>query len=142
MQYSRKTSDDWDLNIILHAVSSDFDVVGILGRNLRSIRDILSLTHDVNDASKFPSKILYPEDFFPHSNKNQQAMVDSFVTVLEAFLGVKAVRFSLAERWRQCPPSEAGGRSITDYLAQVRQPLTYFTSNKLTGAECILADVS
>ncbi|KAL8793565.1 MAG: hypothetical protein Q9195_003827 [Heterodermia aff. obscurata] len=100
------------------ADSSDFDVVGILGRNLQSIHDLLSLTHDVSDAKKFPSTILYPEDFFPHSNKNQQAMVDDFVTALEKFLGVKAVKFSLAERWRQCPPSEAGGRSITEYLAQ------------------------
>ena len=126
MQYSRKIAVDRDLDIILHAVSSDFDVVGILGRNLESIRRILSLTHDINDANKFPSKLLYPEDFFPHSNKNQQAMVDKFVTVLEAFLGVKAVRFSLAERWRQCPPSEAGDRSIEDYLAQVRQPFNLF----------------
>lgn len=69
-------------------------------------------------------------------------MVDSFVTVLEGFLGVKAVRFSLAERWRQCPPSEAGDRSITDYLAQVRQSRTHITLDKLMGAECILADVS
>ena len=123
-QYSRKTVVAQDSNTILQAISSDFDVVGILGRKLESIRDILSLTHDVKDANKFPSKILYPEDFFPHSNKNQQAMVDNFVTVLEDFLGVKAIRFSLAERWRQRPPSEAGGRSLTDYLVQVRQPLT------------------
>ncbi|CAF9916091.1 MAG: hypothetical protein HETSPECPRED_002755 [Heterodermia speciosa] len=100
------------------AIYPDFDVVGILGRNLQSIHDLLSLTHDVDDVKEFPSKILYPEDFFPHSNKSQQAMVDNFVTVLEHFLGARAIRFSLAERWRQNPPSETGDRSITEYLAQ------------------------
>ncbi|KAL8830608.1 MAG: hypothetical protein Q9191_001333 [Dirinaria sp. TL-2023a] len=100
------------------AIYPDFDVVGILARDLQSIHDIVSLTHDVDDAAKFPSKILYPEDFFPHSNRKQQAMVDTFVTVLEKFLGVKAIRTSLAERWRQCPPLEAGDHSITEYLAQ------------------------
>ena len=68
-------------------------------------------------------------------------MVDSFVAVLEEFLGVKAIRFSLAERWRQCPPSEAGDRSIKEYLAQVKQLLAKTTLNKLIGAERILANV-
>ena len=54
-------------------------------------------------------------------------MVDTFITVLEKFLGVKAIRFSLAERWRLCPPPEAGDRSIKEYLAQVRHPLAKFT---------------
>ena len=108
--------------LIRYLYFSDFDVVGILGRNLQSIHHILSLTHDIkNSNNRFPSKVLYPEDFFPHNNTNQQAMVDKFVGVLENFLGVKATRFSLAERWRRYPPSEAGGRSITEYLAQVSQ---------------------
>ena len=68
-------------------------------------------------------------------------MVDAFVAVLEKFLGVEAIRFSLAERWRQCPPSDADGRSITGYFAQVKQPLAIFALNKLIGAERILANV-
>ena len=120
-QYTRKILVDRNLSIVLYALFSDFDVVGILGRTLQSLHQILSLTHVINDSNKFPTKVLYLEDFFPHSNVNQQAMVDKFVGVLEKFLGVKATRFSLAERWRQCPPSEAGNRSITEYLAQVSQ---------------------
>lgn len=68
-------------------------------------------------------------------------MVDSFVAVLEEFLGVKAIRFSLAERWRQCPPPEAGDRSITEYLAQVKRPFAELILYKLMGAERVLANV-
>ena len=67
-------------------------------------------------------------------------MVDSFVTVLEKFLNVKAIRFSLAERWRQYPPSEAGDCSITDYLALVGSQAK-FDLHKLMVAERVLADV-
>ena len=134
---------DRDMSIVLYAIYSDFDVVGIFGRDLRSIHHILSLTHDIKDSNKFPSKILHPEDFFPHSKINQQTMVDKFVGVLENFLGVKAIRFSLAERWKQFPPSEAGDLSITEYLAQVSQLFTLASSTfqKLMREERVLANV-
>ncbi|KAJ6180918.1 hypothetical protein N7519_011379 [Penicillium mononematosum] len=45
-------------------------------------------------------------------------MVDEFVGVLESFLGTKRVNISLAERWEQCPPSEANGKPLKQYLSK------------------------
>lgn len=68
---------------------------------------------------QYPRKILYATDFFPHQNPEQQAMVNEFVQSLEVLLGVKKTEISIAERWSQCPPGEAGQKSIRDYLDKV-----------------------
>ena len=76
---------------------------------------------DLTDSSiKFPTKILYPLDFFQHSNKEHKAMVDGFISILEAFLGTKRVEFSIAGRWAKCPPPRAQGKSLKEYLPKVR----------------------
>lgn len=100
-------------------MTSNFDVIGILGRQLQSIHHIAAATLDIQNGERYPSKILYPKDFFPHSNKNQQAMVEEFVRVLENFLGVKRTEFSFADRWDKCPPAAAKGKPIKEYLARV-----------------------
>lgn len=97
-----------------------FDVVGLFSRELSSLQHIVSKTLDVNENIKtFPKKIIYPLDFFPHSNPKHQAMVDDLIGILESFLGTKRVEISLAEKWQQCPPHEANGKSLTTYLAKV-----------------------
>ena len=102
--------------ISLLTLASVFDVVGILGRDLASMNRIVSETFDLQSSHRYPSKILYPTEFFPHSNPQQQAMVNEYVSVLEKFLGTEKTIFSLAERWPQCPPSEARGKGLDAYL--------------------------
>ncbi|KAF9252091.1 hypothetical protein DTO006G1_2838 [Penicillium roqueforti] len=99
--------------------SPHFDVVGLFGRSLSDLHYIASHTLDLNDNSTaFPSKIIYPLDFFPHSNPQHQAMVDEFVEILENFLGTKRVEISIAERWEKCPPLEANGKPLKQYLSK------------------------
>ncbi|KAJ5480157.1 hypothetical protein N7530_005666 [Penicillium desertorum] len=99
--------------------SPHFDVVGLFGRSLSDLHHLASCTLDLSDNSTaFPSKIIYPLDFFLHSNPHHQAMVDELVGVLESFLGTKRVNISLAERWEQCPPSEANGKPLKQYLSK------------------------
>lgn len=106
--------------MLIHLNDSAFDVVGHFSRDLSDLHHIVSHTLDVSDKSKtFPSKILYPLDFFPHSNKIHQAMVDQFTSILENFLGTKRVEFSIAERWAQCPPKAAEGKPLKEYLAKL-----------------------
>lgn len=47
-------------------------------------------------------------------------MVDEFVEMLEADMGIKRTRFSFIERWARCRPPEANGKSLKTYLAKVR----------------------
>ncbi|KAI1084627.1 putative amidase [Whalleya microplaca] len=96
-----------------------FDVVGLFSRSLANLYGLADQTLDLpNGWTKFPSRILYPLDFFPHSNADHQAMVDEFVSILEKFLGTKRTEFSIAGRWAQCPPDKAEGKSLKEYLAK------------------------
>lgn len=100
--------------------------MGLFGRSLSDLHYIASHTLDLNDNSTaFPSKIIYPLDFFPHSNPQHQAMVDEFVEILENFLGTKRVEISIAERWEKCPPLEANGKPLKQYLSKVGNPVIH-----------------
>lgn len=97
-----------------------FDVVGLFSRTLDNLYDLASKTMDLPDTPlKFPPRILYPLDFFPHSNYEHQRMVEEFIGALESLLGTKRVEFSIAERWSQCPPEAAQGKSLMEYLPKV-----------------------
>ena len=105
---------------VSNQIPSMFDVVGLFSRDLSRLQHLVSKTLDVKeDAKGFPKRILYPLDFFPHSNPKHQEMVDDFIGILEEFLGTKKVEISLAERWEQCTPPSAGGKSLKEYLAKV-----------------------
>ena len=46
-------------------------------------------------------------------------MVEDFISVLEKFLGTKRTEFRIADRWEKCPPNEAEGKPLKEYLAKV-----------------------
>ena len=46
-------------------------------------------------------------------------MIEEFVRSLERVLEVTRTEVSIAERWSQCPPEEAGDKSIQDYFVEV-----------------------
>ena len=39
--------------------------------------------------------------------------------ILEEYLGVRKTDFSIAERWTHCPPDEAEGKGIEEYIEKV-----------------------
>lgn len=45
--------------------------------------------------------------------------MESFISTLENFLGVKKTDFSLADRWTESPPPEAEGRTLAEYMIRV-----------------------
>ena len=123
-------------------------MVGLFSRDLSDLRRLLSSTMNLEKCTnRFPSKILYPLDFFPYSDRKHQAMVDEFVGVLERFLGAKRMEFSIAERWEKCPPREAEGKPLKQYLAKVRNSLSAAVLFPYSGhlhflvSECLLVDV-
>lgn len=77
---------------------------------------------------KLPPAILYPTDFFPQSDKQQQLLTDDFVTMLETYLDVKKIEFSISKRWDANPPHEAGGKSLADYTRKVNSPFSPFST--------------
>lgn len=69
---------------------------------------------------QFPRKILYPTDFLPYGDSKMQAIADEFVKHLEGYLEVERSVISISERWSKCPPTQANGRSIREFLEKVR----------------------
>jgi hypothetical protein len=61
---------------IAHCWCRAFDVVGFFARGLSDMHHVVSSTLDVRDSSQYPRKIIYPLDFFPHSNLVHQEMVE------------------------------------------------------------------
>ncbi|KAF4954898.1 hypothetical protein FGADI_5000 [Fusarium gaditjirri] len=97
--------------------SPAFDIVGQFGRSLDDLHFIVSHTFEniPQDFSGFPTKILYPKEFYPLVNPEQQALTEEFITILEDFLGVKRTPFSFVEEWEKNPPQEAGGLPLLDF---------------------------
>ncbi|KAF5255207.1 hypothetical protein FANTH_133 [Fusarium anthophilum] len=94
-----------------------FDTVGQFGRSLDDLHFIVSHTFENihQNFSEFPDKILYPKEFYPLANAEQQAMTEGYVKILEDFLGVQRTPFSFVEEWEKNPPQEAGGLPLQDY---------------------------
>ncbi|KAH8698244.1 amidase signature domain-containing protein [Phaeosphaeriaceae sp. PMI808] len=89
----------------IYPFCSQFDTVGLLSRPAENLKH-------------FPKRVLWNTDFWdrkPHTEP-YEAIVDSFVKVLESFLGITTVKFSMRECWIKCRPIEAEGQSLEEYL--------------------------
>ncbi|KAK0121858.1 hypothetical protein ONS95_010137 [Cadophora gregata] len=95
---------------------NEFDTVGTLHRSLKDAKTLIKASLDVPDSFKFPRRLLYPLDFFPQADTEQQKMSDAFVKVVESFLGVMRTPISIADTWISNPPEEAGNKSLLEYL--------------------------
>jgi hypothetical protein len=60
---------------------------------------------------------MYPVDYLPVSNHDQARVFDEFVGDLAAYLEVEPEILSIAETWRQAPPTEE--RDISKYMENV-----------------------
>ncbi|KAI8628594.1 putative amidase [Xylariaceae sp. FL1651] len=99
------------------ANSPKFDTVGQFGRSLDDLHYIVAHTFEniEHTFSGFPTKILYPREFYPLVNLEHQALVEEFVRMLEKFLGTKRVPFSFVDEWEKNPPKEAQGMPLLKY---------------------------
>ncbi|KAF2818873.1 amidase signature enzyme [Ophiobolus disseminans] len=95
---------------------NEFDTVGTLHRSLKDAKHLITEILDVTDSSQFPKRLLYPSDFFPQADAEQQSMSDDFISIIEEFLGVKKTPISMTDTWASNPPSEAGAKTLQEYL--------------------------
>jgi hypothetical protein len=95
--------------------------VGIFGR---SLDDLLRLTEETLDVPRdplpFPTKILYPVDFFPLPDPIHQELVEQFVAVLERYLDTKRTEVNLAAEWSKSAPAGVQRQGLQEYMAKVR----------------------
>ena len=99
-----------------------WDTPCLFGRDFAKFPDIVRAWYDPpsHDAEEDnPFLILYPEDLAQHQAPAQRTTVESFVQSLEAVLGTKARRASLANIWQDKCPQKAAGQSLASYLEHV-----------------------
>ncbi|KAM5460203.1 hypothetical protein MferCBS49748_007745 [Microsporum ferrugineum] len=91
-----------------------FDTVGLLARTPAEIRDVLKTSGATQRSNDWPTTILYPAEWFPLHDANQQRMSRAFVNALEALLGVTHTQISLAEEWSKSGPEDLRDKSLVD----------------------------
>ncbi|KAI9794811.1 MAG: hypothetical protein M1816_002939 [Peltula sp. TS41687] len=102
-----------------------FDTPCLLGRDVKKFKNFVSAWYNPpvfaqrESGLTRPVTVVYPLDYFPVANPEQQSQTDSFIRDLETFLDVKASRLSISETWDRTTPSEAKGQSVQDYLQDV-----------------------
>ncbi|KAJ3493191.1 hypothetical protein NLG97_g4888 [Lecanicillium saksenae] len=95
---------------------NEFDTVGTLHRSLKDAKHLTAATLDVPDSSRFPKRLLYPLDIFPQADSDQQAMTESFIKIVESFLGIERTPISIMRTWESNPPEEAQGKSLQEFM--------------------------
>jgi hypothetical protein len=58
--------------------------------------------------------LLYPTEWFPLTNKEQQQMNMEFLEVLESYLSFKHTQFSLEDKWKQTGPQHLRCLTVAD----------------------------
>ena len=91
---------------------SHCDTVGLLGRSLDSIYQIIGAILNVRHGALFPQEVLYPTDIEWFENKQQQELLETFGRMLEVFMSVTGINFSFEQEWAEKDPIEAEGQSV------------------------------
>ena len=99
----------------------DFDTPCVFGRDIQRFETFIRAWYGPPETDgpigrSRPTSVIYPLEYFPTENKEQMRCIDSFVSDLESFLGIKASRISIAERWEHTKPEDANGQSVQEYL--------------------------
>lgn len=68
---------------------------------------------------KKPTGIIYPTDWFPAKNNQQQHMIDHFLDILANSTGVHVQRLSLESEWSRTGPESVRGMTLSKYLDMV-----------------------
>ncbi|KAK0732130.1 amidase signature domain-containing protein [Lasiosphaeris hirsuta] len=99
--------------------STKFDTIGGFARTAREFRLLAQALYGSGPpkeaaATRKPTKLLYPVDFWTVSHRQSQEVFDEFIRRLETFLGVERTVISIGRLWNKT--SSNGATSLTGYL--------------------------
>ena len=70
-----------------------------------------------------PTVIIYPLDYLPVADQEQQKMLEDIVQDVADYCEIKEVKeISFKDLWLESPPKEAAGKSLHDFLQDVSSP--------------------
>ncbi|KAM5457753.1 hypothetical protein McanCB49686_002738 [Microsporum canis] len=98
-----------------------FDSLAMYARSILSLEKWVSVWLNQTSATYdgLPMSIVYPVDFLPVQNAAQMQLIHSFIDDMEATLGIKTEKVSIADTWKTSPPNEAINISVQEYLKDV-----------------------
>ncbi|KAJ5116053.1 hypothetical protein N7456_000401 [Penicillium angulare] len=111
----RATSNMFSLKGVMPSVAA-FDALGLVSRTSHEILDLYSSAGLNKTAFQRPTRILYPTDFYPMKNAQQQTMNEAFLHALESYLGVKHQKISLIEEWAKTGPAQGRETPLDEYM--------------------------
>ncbi|KAJ5735194.1 uncharacterized protein N7483_000319 [Penicillium malachiteum] len=111
----RTTHSAFSLEGVMPSVPA-FDTLGILARTSQEILNVYRAAGKIGSEYSKPTQIVYPTDFFPMKNDQQQHMIEEFLHALESYLEVEHRRISLAEEWTKGGPDDARTVPLDKYL--------------------------
>ncbi|KAI1120835.1 amidase signature domain-containing protein [Nemania abortiva] len=130
----------WGSKITWGSISMDgvvpacefYDSFGILGRSPVMIERIVRASGIVADVEsdhspmKALTKILYPTDWYPLENSDQQRLNEEFLHDLESFTRIQHSKFSMSDEWSRTCPEEYRGITLEELLATTSEPINNY----------------
>ena len=86
---------------------SAFDTFGIFARSVESFVSISRSLYGapgVQSSGRLPRRLIYPLEFWPVQHAESQASFNSFISKLEAYVGVKCTAIRLTDLWEKTNP--------------------------------------
>lgn len=112
---------------------SEFDIFGGFTRDiaiLETISHVLYTSQFAEACTSKPKKILYPTDFWPVAQEDQQTLFYEFIAKFEIYTDTKCVPISLADNWRENNPLGTD-KSLAEYFNNTL-PWAYATTQYQT----------
>lgn len=102
--------------------SPKFSAPGVLTRNLTELAfSAPALLGQQLAKINIPKRLLIPTDFFPLANAEFQKLLDLFVSSAQGKFNFKVEKISMADIWAKKPPCKAKGKSLNEFLGEVRR---------------------
>ncbi|KAI0103174.1 amidase signature domain-containing protein [Nemania sp. FL0031] len=130
----------WGSKITWGAISMDgvvpacefYDSFGVLGRSPIMIERIMRASGLIADVKSDESpqrtvtKILYPTDWYPLEDLDQQRLNEQFLQDLENFTKIQRSMFSMSNEWSRTCPEEYRGITLEELLATTSEQINKY----------------
>ncbi|KAJ8130621.1 hypothetical protein O1611_g3006 [Lasiodiplodia mahajangana] len=102
--------------------SSSWDTIGGFARTAADYKILAQALYGSSDTDdkiyKKPTKLIYPTDYWRVDDEASQQVFETFITLVEDFLGVKRTEISVAGTWKETRP-EGTDESMGKYFDYV-----------------------
>ncbi|KAF2654218.1 amidase signature enzyme, partial [Lophiostoma macrostomum CBS 122681] len=95
-----------------------FDAHAVFARDLATLEAVVKVVCDEEEPSrhKRPTVLIYPSDYLPVADMEQQGMIDAFNRQIAEAHHIPIRTVSFRDAWAKSPPEDAKGKDLRSYL--------------------------